>query len=79
MLDEKELDWPTYDSIIEPIPFSEWAAQIVPIMKSNKASVRSCGDFKVTIKLPHSQDQIPQFASLAGGHTFTKINLSEAY
>ena len=34
--------------IIDPIPFSEWAAPIVPVLKADKKSIRICGDFKQT-------------------------------
>ena len=53
----KELDKPVNDGVIEPVRFAGWAAPIVPVLKSDKASVRICGDFKVTVnrvsKLDH--------------------------
>ena len=64
--------------------FSDWAAPIVPVMKSDK-SIRICGDFKQTInkvsKLEHYP--IPKindlFATLSGGTSFSKLDLSQAY
>ena len=47
---EQELDRLTKEGIIEPVQFAEWAAPIVPVLKSDKKSVRICGDFKLTIK-----------------------------
>ena len=70
--------------VIQPIQFSDWAAPIVPVMKSD-GSVRICGDYKVAMNRDAKLDQypIPQieelFASLAGGKAFTKLDLSYAY
>ena len=70
--------------IIEPIPFSDWAAPIVPVMKQDK-SIRICGDFKLTVNkvakldcypLPRMEDL---FSNLSSGTTFTKLDLSQAY
>ena len=46
---EKEFDRLVSDGILEPVEFSEWASPIVPVLKSDKKSVRVCGDFKQTI------------------------------
>ena len=70
--------------IIEPVQFSDWAAPIVPILK-NDGSVRICGDYKITINQAAKLDRYPipriddLFASLAGGKTFSKLDLSHAY
>ncbi|BHF61691.1 hypothetical protein SprV_0100466700 [Sparganum proliferum] len=45
---EEELDRLQKADIIEPMPYSEWAAPIVPVLKSD-GSVRICGDYKLTI------------------------------
>ena len=71
--------------ILEPIESSDWATPIVPVIKSDKRSVRICGDFRVTVspisKLNHYP--IPKiedlFAMLKNGTVFTKIDLSQAY
>uniref|UniRef100_UPI00398F58E1 uncharacterized protein n=1 Tax=Pristiophorus japonicus TaxID=55135 RepID=UPI00398F58E1 len=61
--------------IISPMEFSEWANPIV----------RICGDYKVTINCFLLQDQYPLpkaddlFATLAGGKTFTKLDLTSVY
>ena len=82
---EKELDQLVNEKIIEPVQFSDWAAPIVPVLKSNSKSVRICGDFKLTVNqaakvdkypLPKIQDLFPQ---VAGGQNFTKLDLSQAY
>ena len=66
------------------ITHSEWATPIVPVMKQN-GSVRICGDYKTTINqstitesypLPRIDDLL---SSLAGGKTFTKMDLAHAY
>ena len=64
--------------------FSQWATPIVPLVKSD-GSVRLCGDYKQTINKEAKCDSylIPKtedlFASLGGGATFTKLDLSNAY
>ena len=81
---ERELDHMHESGVIEPMEFAEWAASIVPVVKSD-GSVRICGDYKVivsqvakvnTYPLPRIEDL---FASLAGGKLFFKINLAHAY
>ncbi|BHF71327.1 hypothetical protein SprV_0401438300 [Sparganum proliferum] len=81
---EEELDRLQKADIIEPVQYSEWAAPIVPVLKSD-GSVRICGDYKLTINsatklnpypLPRIEDL---YASLAGGHQFTTLDLKHAY
>ena len=82
---ELELDRLTQERVIEPIQFSDWAAPIVPVLKSDGESIRICGDFKVTINQVSKLDQYPipkiedLFTKLAGGKTFTKLDMSQAY
>ena len=70
---------------LEPVEFASWAAPIVPVLKSNKSSIRICGDFKLTVNPVVKLDKYPipkvedLFAQLAGGKTFTKLDLSQAY
>lgn len=70
--------------VITPVKYSEWAAPIVPIVKTD-GSIRLCGDYKVTVNpvlltdtypLPRSEDL---FAALAGGKIFSKLDLKHAY
>ena len=72
------------EGILEPVERSEWATLLVIVPKSN-GNLRVCGDFKVAINqcvetktypLPTAEDI---FARLAGGHVFTKLDLSQAY
>lgn len=44
---EAELERLEKQGTIEPVRFSEWAAPIVPVVKSDK-SIRICGDYKLT-------------------------------
>ena len=83
---EQELDRLTKEGIIQPIQFTDWAAPIVPVMKKDGTSLQICGDFKVTVKQQVSKlDKYPipkiddLFAQLAGGKTFTKLDMSQAY
>ena len=39
--------------------FAEWAAPIVPVVKSDKFSVHICGDFKLTVNKASKLDQYP--------------------
>ena len=72
-----ELDWLVEQNIIEPIMFSDWTAPIVPVLKSDKSSIRICSDFKVTVNKVSQLDRYPistieeLFAQLAGGKVFT--------
>ena len=82
---DAELDRLVEQKIIEPITFSDWAAPIVIVIKSDKSSTRKCGDFKVTVNKVSQLDRYPiprieeLFAQLAGGKVFTKLDLSQAY
>lgn len=81
---EQELTRLTRERILEPVQFddwaaqiADWAAQIVPVLKSDKSTVRICGDFKQTIDRVAKLDRYPipkvedLFSSLAGGKSFT--------
>ncbi len=66
------------------VEWSDWATPIVPLPKQD-GSVRICGDFKGTINPTLQAEQYPLpriediFAHLAGGKTFSKIDLRQAY
>ena len=76
--------------VTEPVHFSNWAAPIVPVLKSD-GSLRICGDYKQTVNqvalpdkypLPKADDLLAStdlLASLAGGESFTKLGLVHAY
>ena len=71
--------------VIEPVQFSDWAAPIVPGLK-NDGSIRICGDYKQTVnqvEIPDKYPLLPKMddllASLAGGESFTKLDLAHAY
>jgi hypothetical protein len=72
------------EGIIEKIPHSQWAAPIVPVMKSN-GNIRICGDFRSTINVATKTETYPipkiedLYATLTGGKKFTKLDLSNAY
>ena len=81
---DSQIDKLLSQNILEPVPFSDWAAPIVPVMKSDK-SIRICGDFKQTINKVSKLERysIPRindlFATLSGGTSFSKLDLSRAY
>ena len=82
---EEELSRLEQDGIIEPVEFADWAAPIVPVLKGNGQNVRICGDFKLTVNKASRLDTYPLpriddlYASLAGGQSFTKLDLKNAY
>ena len=82
---ERELDRLLAKGIIEPVKFADWAAPIVPVMKSDKESVRICGDYKLTVNVASKLEQYPiprvedSFATVAGGKFCTKLDMSRTY
>ena len=82
---EEELKRLSDLGIISPIQFSEWAAPIVPVLKSDKKSVRICGDYSVTINKASKLESYPipklddLLTALSGGIVFTKLDMSQAY
>ena len=83
-LQEQDLDRLEKMGVLEKVKYSDWAAPIVPVPKSD-GGIRICGDYKVTINPALEVDQFPMptpedlFATLAGGQAFTKLDLSQAY
>lgn len=81
---EAEIERLLQQGVIAPVQFSDWATPIVPVMKKN-GGVRICGDFKVTVNPALCAEHYPipriedLFASLSGGHRFSKLDLSQAY
>ena len=81
---EQELDRLEREGIISPVEFSEWAAPIVQVVKSNGA-IRICGDYKNTVNGVSKLDNYPipktedLLATLGGGQMFTKLDMSQAY
>ena len=82
---ERELEHLVQEGIITPVQYADWAALIVPVWKRDKRSVRICGDFRVTVNQVSKLDKYPipkiddLFATLAGGQSFTKLDMSQAY
>ena len=78
---EEELDRLTREGILEPVEIAEWAAPIVPVVKTDK-KIRICGDFRLTINPALEVDRYPipkiedLLATLAGGKIFSKLDLS---
>ncbi|XP_066969122.1 uncharacterized protein [Macrobrachium rosenbergii] len=81
---EKELKRPEEIGVIKPVSFSEWASRTVNVIKSDGENVRICADFKETLNLVCNIDQYPLpvpediFATLARGHSHSKLDLSHA-
>ena len=81
---EKELECLQLQGIIEPVKFSDWAAPIVLVLKKD-GGIRICGDYKLTVNRAAKVDTYPLlriedlFTSLAGGKTFSKLDLAHAY
>ena len=81
---EQELDRLERDGVLERTHYSEWAAPIVAVPKSD-GKIRLCGDYKVTVNPVLDVDQYPLpkpddiFATLSGGQHFTPLDLTHAY
>ena len=81
---EQELECMKQRKVIEPVQMSEWAAPIVPVLKTD-GSIRICSDYKMTINHAAKLDVYPLprvedlFATLSGGCSFTKLYLAQAY
>ena len=81
---EQDLDRLEKMGVLEKVKYSDWAAPIVPVPKAD-GGIRICGDYKVTVNPQLKVDQFPLptaedlFATLAGGSSFTKLDLSQAY
>ena len=81
---ERELDRLEAKHIVERVSYSDWAAPVVAVPKSDGTG-RFCGDYKVTVNpvldvnqftLPHPDDLM---ISISGGKRFTKLDLTAAY
>ena len=80
---EGDLDRLEVTGIVERVTRSNWDAPIVAVLKKDGV-FRICGDYKVTdgkwssglYPLPNLSEF---FATLAGGKTFTKLDLSQDY
>ena len=72
------------EGTIEPVPFSEWATPIDPIMKQD-GTMRICGDYKLTVNKVLKLDAYlilkldDLYYKLAWGTTFTELDLGHAY
>ena len=81
---EQELQRLEDEGIIYKVSQSDWAAPVVLVPKKD-ASLRVCGDYKMTVNQSADANQYPLpntedlFATLAGGQVFSKIDLSHAY
>lgn len=81
---EKELERLEREGIIQRRNFSDWAAPIVPVLKTD-GTVRVCGDYRVTVNKAMKADSHPipriedLFAAMSGGTSFSKLDLSHAY
>ena len=57
----------------------------MPVLKADKQSLRTCGDFKQSVNTASKLDRYPipkiedLFAKLAGRKSFTKLVMSQAY
>ena len=81
---EKALDKLVEEGTITPVTHSNWAAPIVPVVKTD-GTIRICGNYKLTVNNAALRDTYPiprledLFSSLAGGVIFSKLDMSQAY
>ena len=76
---DRELDRLEAEGILERVTYSEWAAPVVPVPKT-EGQIRLCGDYKVTIKLCrwisiHSQSLITFLLLLLQESSFRRLIL----
>ena len=65
--------------LLEPAVYSDWTAPIVAILKSDRKTIRICGDFHMTDKYSIATWIEDLFATLQGGKKFTKLDLSQVF
>ena len=71
-------------AVMSPVEFSDWAAPIVPVVKSN-GNIRICRDYSVTVNAISKIDNYPLprvddlFTVMSGGVIFSKLDLKHAY
>ena len=81
---KKELDRLIQDGILTPVPFSDWAAPVVPVMKQN-GSIRLCGNYSLTVNKYAKKEAYPipnieeLYNRLRGGVLYTKLDLNHGY
>ena len=79
---EEELDRLEEAGVIVPTQHSDWAAPIVPVVKTN-GSVRICGDYKLTANTATKTESysLPRIEDLfaSRGKAFSKLDLSHSY
>jgi len=81
---EQELDHLLNLGVIKPVRHADWAAPVMVVKKSD-GSARLCIDYSTVLKdaLQLHQHSLPVpediFATLNGGHVFSRIDFSDAY
>ena len=81
---EAEIQHLEKEGVLKKVESTDWATLIVPVLKP-EGTVRTCGDFKVTLNQYLDVPEYPMptseelFTKLNGGELFTKLDLSHAY
>ena len=81
---KQDLDRLEKPGTIQPVQYSEWATPVVPVTKQD-GTVRICGHYKLIVNKVSKLDAYPipklddLYTKLAGGETFTELDLSHAY
>ncbi|KII71825.1 Retrovirus-related Pol polyprotein from transposon 17.6 [Thelohanellus kitauei] len=79
------LDEVVQNGIWEEVHFNKWGTPIVPLVKSEKASFRICGDYSVKVNpvLKNHRQPIPKvdelISYLNGSYYFSRIDSANAY
>lgn len=81
---DNEIDRLLSEGIIVPVTHSDWAAPVVPVVKTDR-KIRLCGDYKITVNKCATNESYPLpkiedlYAKLSGGKLFTSLDLRHAY
>ena len=70
---EAELNRLAQEGTLKPTEHSDWAAPIVAVLKSDKKSVRICGDFRMTLYIDSASQEFVVINTHKGLFSFNRL------